>query len=141
MGNCSRSSKTSCDSSQSSCSTDSSCMFSNSRSLSFFIPFVAVTFIYHFFPSGNAVQGNLVTELLPGFLAGLTSLAIYSTIKALKKRTPEVASSQARETNYKDKPITVEHLEKAGSAASNELKNLENESESIPLGPLGKREN
>ncbi len=128
MGNCSSSSKTSC-ASQSSCSSESSCMFSNSRSLSFLIPFVAVTFIYHFVPASASTPSNLVTELLPGVLAGFTSLALYSAIKALKHKVKETAAPP------KDTPITVEHLEKADSIASNELKNLENESV-----PLGKRE-
>jgi len=69
--------------------------------------------------------------LLPGVLAGFTSLAIYSAIKALKKQVKEAPAPQV-----KDKPITVEHLERADSVASAELKNLENESV-----PLAKRQN
>jgi hypothetical protein len=103
-------------------------MFSNSRSLSFLIPFVAVTFIYHFVPACTSTPSNLVTELLPGVLAGFTSLALYSAIKALKHKVKEAAAPP----KDKDTPITVEHLEKADSVASNELKNLE--SESVPLG-------
>jgi hypothetical protein len=80
----------------------SSCSFFKAGTLSFLIPFVVVNLIYQ--EGGSTCNVNCPMEIIPGILAGLVGLALYSLVKFVKRLSHPSSNGQM--------PIQADYMRK-----------------------------
>src|SRR5271170_4587052 len=90
----------------------SSCLFSKPSFLFFLVPFLLTNLVYQ--AGGSTCNGSAISQLLPGALAGLFGIGLYSVIKfarrGLKHTSPHrqmpIQSDYMRRTN-----LTISELD------------------------------